>query len=392
MTTKDSSNSKQNPQQNQPTTGKDPDTASQRSTSARSTAPKASRATKSAKSAKELRSDRRAREARLARLRAEQEARDRKRQTIIGIIVVAVLVIAIVAVIAVAEHHSSAKNTAEASASESAAYEALQNVKDKPSHATAEGGFVITKNYDYTKIDGAPTIEDYFDAMCPGCGTLHRKMDAELKSMMEAGQINWELHPNGFLDQLSTDNYSTRAAAAIAYVAQNDPEHVVDFVMGLYDENFQPSEGENYQSVSDAAIQKVAKDAGVSDDVASQCTNGEYTEWIEALRVYTPQREITHNVSGSSKGSMTTPTMIINGYYWNLAELTGSDYDDLILQAIGLDSSKVGTDTMPSIGSTGVPLIGCTYLSSESPDSSGSASSAASSGSADSASASSGSN
>lgn len=396
MTTKGSSNSKQNPQQNQQTAGTDSDTASQRHTSAQRKAPAASRSTKSAKStktAKELRAERRAREAKLAKLRAEQEARDRKRQTIIGIIVAAVLVIAVVAVIVVAEHHSSKNDAAQASASESAAYEALQNVKDKPSHATAEGGFIITKNYDYTKIDGAPTIEDYFDAMCPGCGTLHRKMDSELKSMMEAGQINWELHPNGFLDQLSTDKYSTRAAAAIAYVAENDPEHVIDFVMGLYDENFQPSEGENYQSVSDAAIQKVAKDAGVADDVASQCTNGEYIEWIEALRTYTPQREITHNVSGSSKGSMTTPTIIINGYLWNLSELTSSDYDTLILKAIGLDSNAVGTSTMPSIGSTGVPLIGCDYLSSSSDDSSASASSSAdssssaSSGSTDSASA-----
>ncbi|MDD6462033.1 MAG: thioredoxin domain-containing protein [Bifidobacteriaceae bacterium] len=367
-------------------TTKDPKD-SQDSGSAKSA--KSAKSTKSAstttrpKTAKELRSERRAREAKRARLQAEQEARDRKRQTIIGIIVVVIIVIALVAVIAVVEHNNSKKSAMQTTAEESAAYTALQNVKNKPSHATDEGGFVITKNYDYKKIDGATTFEDYFDALCPGCGQVHRKMDSELKKMMEAGQINWEIHPNGFLDQLSTDEYSTRAASAIAYVAQNDPEHVIDFIVGLYDENFQPSES-NYQAVSDSAIQKVAKDAGVDEDVASQCTNGEYTEWIQALRVYTPQREITHNVAGSSKGSMTTPTMIINGYFWNLQELKSTDYDELFLQAIGLDSSKVGTSTMPSIGSTGVPLIGCDYLTSSSSDSSDSSGSSDSSTSSDS--------
>lgn len=321
----------------------------------------------------------RAKAAEAARQRQEQEARERRTRSIILAVAALIVVVALIAGIIIWNKNSSkTTDTAAQASEEQSAYatlqETLKTVQNIPSHATAQGGFVITKNYDYQKIDGAPTIEEYFDPLCPGCGSLNRKIDTELETMVKAGQINLEIHPNGFLDQLTTDQYPTRAAAAIAYVAENDPEHVLDFIKGLYAEDFQPSET-NYKAVSDADIQQVATDAGATADVASHCTDGTYIEWVDAMHTYTPHRAITKNVEGNNKGSMTTPTIIINGYFWNLVELTSSDYAQLILQAIGLDESNVGTDVMPSIGSDGAPLVGANYLSSSDSASSSSSSS-----------------
>ncbi|MDD6372931.1 MAG: thioredoxin domain-containing protein [Bifidobacteriaceae bacterium] len=324
---------------------------------------------------------RRAREAEEERRRQEQAAHDRKVKSISVLISIIVVVALIIGLVFVIHHNNSQKaNTAEMSAQERQAYEALQAVSVKPSHATDTGGFVLTKNYDFKPIDNAPTIEDYFDALCPGCGQVHRSIGPEMKQMVEAGQVNYEIHPNGFLDRLTTDDYCTRAAAAIAYVAENDPSHVIAFMEGLYDENFQPSESD-YQTVSDDQIIKVAKDAGVDSDVADKCTDGTYTEWIQALRNYTPLRSETQNVAGDSKGSMTTPTIIINGHLWNLLELTSTDYANLILQAIGLSKDQVGTSTMPSIGADGTALIGQDYLTQSSDASSAEASSGSASAS-----------
>lgn len=303
--------------------------------------------------------DRRARQAELERRRMEQEARDRKRQTIIGAIAVAIIVVAIVVVVAVVQHNRN--KTKDMSETERLAYEQLQAVENKPKHATDTGGFVLTKNFDYRKIDDVPTFEDYFDPLCPGCGSVHRSLGETVEKLTLAGQINYEIHPNAFLDRLTDDQYCARAAAAIAYVADNDPSHVMDFIRGLYAEDFQPSESD-YESVSDEQIRQVATDAGVDETVVEHCTDGLYLEWIEAVRQYTPQREITWNVDGDSKGSMTTPCMVINGRFWNLHELTSNDYSDMLLQALGLTADQVGTDAKSPIGADGVALIGMAYL------------------------------
>lgn len=301
-----------------------------------------------------------ARERRKAAELAEQQAqqarlaKEHKQQTLIGLIVV-IVVVALVAVAGFAIWRATRPvSTADAQK----AYETVQSVKTKPTDANSKGGFLISKDGLNKKIADVPTVEEYMDFLCPGCGSFNRSVDESLQKMVAAGQINLVVYPNAFLDSLSTDEYSTRAASAAAYIAQNDPDHLLAFIADMFAEDFQPSES-NYKAVSDEQIQQVAIKAGVSESVAKKSTDGTYKTWISKVSAYSPLRQELWNVSGSNKGQMTTPTVRINDNYWDMNSVSSSGLDtaSALLKALGISSSDVGQEgVLPSIGASGKPV------------------------------------
>lgn len=312
--------------------------------------------------AKDAKSDRQAiqarqRQNRKARLQAEEEARqqeaarERKQQTLIGIIVTVVVVALIAAggFIYWNSHRPVKKENT---------YEAVQKVKVKPSVANDKGGILVSKAGVGKSVEKAPTMEIYMDFMCPGCGALHRGLDSTLTPMVKAGQINLVLYPMSFMDRLTTDQYSARAGSAAVYIAQNDPDHFLPFVASLYEKDFQPDE-ENYKPVSDKRIRQQAIKAGISPAMADRALKGQYKAWLSALNEYTPTRKELWHTSGQNKGQMSTPTVRINGTFWDLGKLSTArlDYKAGLLKALGLDPEQVGREgAMPSIGSKGSPL------------------------------------
>ncbi|MFT8705149.1 DsbA family protein [Bifidobacterium aquikefiricola] len=300
------------------------------------------------------RNRRRAAEEQAEREQAAVIAKERKQQTIIGIIVVAVVVV----LVAIAGFSVWRANRPVSEATVQQSYDAAQAVKTKPSGANSRGGFLISKRGLDKKIAKAPTVEIYMDFLCPGCGSLNRTLDPTLTAMEQAGQINIEIYPSAFLDSLTTDQYSTRTASQVAYIAQNDPDHVIAFIANLFAEDFQPSESD-YKAVSDATLQQLAVKSGVPSDVAKKSTDGTYKSWITKISAYTPLRKELWNISGSRKGQMTTPTVRINENYWDLVSI-GSANSDLVsdfLKAVGLPESEIGTSgKLPSIGGTGKPI------------------------------------
>ncbi|MFT9281848.1 DsbA family protein [Bifidobacterium sp.] len=303
---------------------------------------------------KNSRNGRRAAEEQAEREQLATIAKERKQQTIIGIIVVAV----VVALVAIAGFSVWRANRPVSEATVQKSYDAVQSVKTKPADANSKGGFLISKNGLNKKIAKVPTVEIYMDFLCPGCGSFYRSLDPTLTAMEQAGQINLEIYPNAFLDSLSTDEYSTRTASQVAYIAQNDPDHVLAFIANLFAEDFQPSES-SYKAVSNATLQKLAIKSGVPSAIAKKSTAGTYTSWITKISSYTPLRKELWNVSGSNKGQMTTPTVRINGNYWDLVtvESANSDLVSDFLKAVGLEESEIGTSgKLPSIGSTGKPI------------------------------------
>lgn len=161
----------------------------------------------------------------------------------------------------------------------------------------------------------------------------------------------------------STDEYSSRQAAnAAIYLAEHDsdPNHLISFLEKVYAEDFQPEEGSAYKSVSDAKIKEQMIAAGVSKDVADKAFGRDYQEWLDAIDTYTPKRSELWHQSGSYKGSMTTPTVIINGKYWDMDQLTTAQttVKDGLLESIGLkDKDEVGVaGKMPSIGAKKGPI------------------------------------
>ncbi len=299
---------------------------------------------------------RRAAERELAQRQAEQQAREHRQQTIIGIIVT-IIIVALVAVVGVVVYRNTHKSQTTQTQSTSSARLTMRNSSIKPTNASDDGGILFSKNGYGKKITGAPTISIYMDPLCPGCGNFNRQTDPTLISLFKAGQINLDIHPMSFLDSSSTDDYSSRAANSIAYIADNDsnPAHLLTYISNIYAEDFQPEEGSSYKSVSDAKLKKEAIKSGVPKSVANKAFNRTYQKWLDAVNTYTPTRK---ELWGSS-GSMSTPTVTINGTMLNLTDVSsaGLSLKQGILKAIGLKESQIGdSSTMPSIGSKGEPV------------------------------------
>ncbi|WP_445343610.1 DsbA family protein [Bifidobacterium sp. ESL0819] len=282
-----------------------------------------------------------------------QEAKERRQQTMIGVIVTVVIIamIALGGFVYWRSHRPVKTQDLEQ------ARQAVARVKEKPSAANDQGGFLISSQGLNKPVAKAPTVEIYMDFMCPGCGALHRGLDSTLTGLVDAGQINLVIYPMSFMDRLSTDSYSTRTGTATIYVAQHDPDHLLPFIANLYAKDFQPDESD-YHPISNDKIRQQAIKAGVDPQVADQAVKGHYRAWIKAMDTYTPLRKELWNPTGANKGQMSTPTVRINGNYWDLSDLSqaGMDYRSGLLKALCLDQAKVGVKgAMPAIGASGHP-------------------------------------
>ncbi|WEV67509.1 thioredoxin domain-containing protein [Bifidobacterium sp. ESL0769] len=303
---------------------------------------------------RQTRARRQAEEAARQKALEEAAAKERKQQTLIGALVVAIILV-LVAIIAIVSLRSIIKKNEANKVTADASYTSLQSVKTKPKHIDKKGGILISK-YGYDKkVDNAPTVEIFMDPLCPGCGSMHRQIDSDLDKMVNSGQINLVYHVMNFLDADSTDQYSTRAAGAILYVASHDsnPQHLLDFVSNLYKKDYQPDEGANYKPTSNAQIQAQAVAAGVSKDVMSKAFNGTYNKWLEASYNYTVRRKDILNNSGQ----LSTPAVTINGKLMDMTQVSelGITQQQALLKSLGLKEAQVGQKgVMPAIG-TGAP-------------------------------------
>lgn len=232
---------------------------------------------------------------------------------------------------------------------------------DIPPASNLQGGILLSKDGYGKQAAGAPTVATYFDPLCPGCGSFNRTVDETLIKMVEAGQINLELHPMSFLDGLSTDHYSTRVSSAIAYIASydNNPKHLLQFINGIFNEKFQPEESEGYKPVSNKELIKLAKKSGIPNEIASKAFNRQYLKWQLLVNKYTPDRKELWNVSGPNKGSMTTPTVTINDKLLDMNAINEKKMKvlDALLHCIGLDKKQVGVaGQMPKVSDTSSPI------------------------------------
>ena len=169
----------------------------------------------------------------------------------------------------------------------------------------------------------ATVISVYADYLCPFCASFEISNGAVLDELRATGEVVVEYHPVSILDGASAGSvYSTRAAGAAAFVADQAPEAFLDFNLALFMN--QPAEG--IAGLSNVQIAGLAREAGVSDDVAARIEDGSFVgegdgevtgfkEWVAAA---------TEQAS-KDLGSLTTPTILIDGekvdtevYDWRL--------------------------------------------------------------------------
>jgi len=162
-----------------------------------------------------------------------------------------------------------------------------------PAGATAKGALVAGRP------DASVTVEVYLDYMCPFCGRFERANSAELQRLVADGTARLELYPLSFLDRMSEGTrYSTRAANAVATVADRAPDRLLAFHAALF--AHQPGEGT--PGLLDSDLAALARAAGVPAGVVDLFARSLFEPWIAA------------STAAAFDGGITgTPTVKING-------------------------------------------------------------------------------
>ena len=177
-----------------------------------------------------------------------------------------------------------------------------------PSVADDTGGisFGPTGEAGTTSGEDAVVVDVYLDYMCPICGTFEQINSADLDELRSNGEITLVTHPVSILDSQSQGtSYSTRAAQAFAYIAENAPEQALAFNEAMFAQ--QPSEGSS--GLSNDEIAAIATSVGVPADVAKGIADGTYNKFVEALTQIAFNNEKLLN----EDGRFGTPTILVNG-------------------------------------------------------------------------------
>lgn len=223
------------------------------------------------------------------RLRKIQEAREKRNRGILIAVVAAVLALIIAAVVVIAQQ----ANRTLLSDFEGAT----------PAGSDLHGGITFGADGAGSSNEGAPELDIYLDFMCPHCGTFEQVNGADLAQAVADGEVTAIYHPLNFLDRFSQGTqYSTRAAAAFAYVSTEAPDKALDFLAAMFAQ--QPAE--NSTGLTDEQITQIAVDAGVSQEVADGISDGTYTDWVGVAS----EQAGRDGVSG-------TPTVKLDGDVWD---------------------------------------------------------------------------
>jgi protein-disulfide isomerase len=128
------------------------------------------------------------------------------------------------------------------------------------------------------------TVDAYIDFLCPFCRQFEEHSGDALRQMVDDGLIRLIHHPLGFLDELSTTRYSSRAAAASGCAA--DGGRYMPYAI-------QPPEGG--PGLSDEELATLGLGVGLDERFAECIAAGRYLEWA----AYVTARAMERGVSGT---------------------------------------------------------------------------------------------
>ena len=175
-----------------------------------------------------------------------------------------------------------------------------------PGAANEDGGIPVGKDLVAgTTNEGAIAVEAIYDYRCPWCAVFEGKNGPDLEALAKEGKITIVYRPVSFLDKAEgSKQFSTRAAAAAAIVADRAPEYFLAFNTALMQN--QPEKG---QGATDDDIAAVARAAGVPEDVVAQLTEtAEGSERLFARWVFAATEHADELLGG-----LTTPSVLIDG-------------------------------------------------------------------------------
>lgn len=209
--------------------------------------------------------------------------------------------------------------------------------------------------------DGKAHIVIYEDLQCPVCrlfevGSPENGVPGnndQIGTWLDAGIATIEIHPISFLDSSSgTNHYSSRAANAVACVANDEPDKFWAVNEALYEQ--QPTEGTG--GMSDDDLIGIVADAGAKSDAVATCIRDQtFKGWVKAatqrvmgVNTKTPPPTPVPNTTPALARVTGTPTIYVNGKLFNRpsTQLSWADTDafkTFVAGVVGGDwASKAG--------------------------------------------------
>ncbi|MFF1878503.1 DsbA family protein [Leifsonia sp. NPDC058230] len=206
----------------------------------------------------------------------------------------------------------------------------------------------IAKGEDATpttpKLDGQTAhIVMYVDYQCPICLEFEQANTQQMEQWMSDGQATVEIHPVSILDSVSNKNYSTRAAAAAACVANYDPNNYFAINTAFYAN--QPDE-QTGGGLSNSKILGIFKDAGVSSQQITDCVNDQ--RFAPFITNQTKAVVSDPDLVNPSSGGFGTPTVLVNGQRYSGSVSDASAFATFVgtaVQQAGTGSTATPTPT-----------------------------------------------
>ena len=159
-----------------------------------------------------------------------------------------------------------------------------------PAGATPEGDGIVIGH-------GPVRVDAFIDFLCPFCRQFELSSGPALASLVTDGLISLAYHPMNFLDEASTTNYSTRAAAASGCAA--DGGRFASYAHALFAS--QPPEGG--PGLSDAELADIGRAVGLGGPAFTRClADARYLDWPPYV-----------TARATALGVDATPTVLVEG-------------------------------------------------------------------------------
>lgn len=162
-----------------------------------------------------------------------------------------------------------------------------------PSAFTSDGALVID-------AQNVPTVSITEDFQCPACAQFEQITGPAVNELIDSGQARVEYRPVAILNRMSSDDYSSRAAAASACVADESTAAWRSFKTALFTN--QPAEGGGPGLSNDRLVELASAAGAGSPETASCITDERYVPWVDRM-----------TEQATSNGLRGTPTVTVDG-------------------------------------------------------------------------------
>jgi protein-disulfide isomerase len=144
--------------------------------------------------------------------------------------------------------------------------------------------------------EGPVRVELYVDLQCPACRQFEQDAGETLSQYATAKKIELTVHLLTFLDRMSPNQYSSRAAAATVCAAEDSK--LLEYSAALFEN--QPEEGS--PGPTDDQLIATGKTLGLGDSFATCVSDKKYLSWVKSAS--------TKALDG---GIQSVPTVVVAG-------------------------------------------------------------------------------